>query len=157
MQNTCRSEVWSLIGICISQNDYWFQSMQKCDSVEDNRSSSSLLVVLALIGAERQHLNGLIVSFHIHCHHPNTSTVRFSRLDLWEFMCLLSCRWVQIACPRLSIDWGSAFSKPLLSPYEVKMTHSLFPSTCLAACGSFKAHTGRAAMLLDAKLCHFGA
>ncbi|XP_067102341.1 2-(3-amino-3-carboxypropyl)histidine synthase subunit 1 [Osmerus mordax] len=26
--------------------------------------------------------------------------------------------WVQIACPRLSIDWGSAFTKPLLSPYE---------------------------------------
>ncbi|XP_012990521.1 2-(3-amino-3-carboxypropyl)histidine synthase subunit 1 isoform X1 [Esox lucius] len=26
--------------------------------------------------------------------------------------------WVQVACPRLSIDWGSAFSKPLLSPYE---------------------------------------
>uniref|UniRef100_A0A8C5DXR3 2-(3-amino-3-carboxypropyl)histidine synthase subunit 1 n=1 Tax=Gouania willdenowi TaxID=441366 RepID=A0A8C5DXR3_GOUWI len=30
--------------------------------------------------------------------------------------------WVQIACPRLSIDWGTAFSKPLLSPYEVN-TH----------------------------------
>ncbi|XXQ37264.1 2-(3-amino-3-carboxypropyl)histidine synthase subunit 1 [Plasmodiophora brassicae] len=26
--------------------------------------------------------------------------------------------WVQIACPRLSIDWGSAFAKPLLSSYE---------------------------------------
>ncbi|KAG5518649.1 hypothetical protein PMAC_002618 [Pneumocystis sp. 'macacae'] len=26
--------------------------------------------------------------------------------------------WVQIACPRLSIDWGYAFSTPLLSPYE---------------------------------------
>uniref|UniRef100_A0A8C6S4E1 2-(3-amino-3-carboxypropyl)histidine synthase subunit 1 n=1 Tax=Neogobius melanostomus TaxID=47308 RepID=A0A8C6S4E1_9GOBI len=26
--------------------------------------------------------------------------------------------WVQIACPRLSIDWGAAFKKPLLSPYE---------------------------------------
>ena len=26
--------------------------------------------------------------------------------------------WVQVACPRLSIDWGSAFSKPLLTPYE---------------------------------------
>ncbi|KAF1997865.1 Diphthamide biosynthesis protein 1 [Amniculicola lignicola CBS 123094] len=26
--------------------------------------------------------------------------------------------WVQIACPRLSIDWGYAFAKPLLSPYE---------------------------------------
>ena len=26
--------------------------------------------------------------------------------------------WVQIACPRLSIDWGHAFAKPLLTPYE---------------------------------------
>ena len=26
--------------------------------------------------------------------------------------------WVQIACPRLSIDWGAAFHKPLLTPYE---------------------------------------
>eukprot|EP00111_Clytia_hemisphaerica_P016390 TCONS_00048525-protein len=27
--------------------------------------------------------------------------------------------WVQVACPRLSIDWGLAFQKPLLSPYEL--------------------------------------
>ncbi|PVD31728.1 hypothetical protein C0Q70_07146 [Pomacea canaliculata] len=27
--------------------------------------------------------------------------------------------WVQIACPRLSIDWGTAFEKPLLTPYEL--------------------------------------
>lgn len=33
--------------------------------------------------------------------------------------CAFSFRWVQIACPRLSIDWGEAFSKPLLTPYEV--------------------------------------
>eukprot|EP00811_Abedinium_folium_P033581 NODE_6532_length_1663_cov_9.264323.p1 GENE.NODE_6532_length_1663_cov_9.264323~~NODE_6532_length_1663_cov_9.264323.p1 ORF type:complete len:441 (-),score=97.36 NODE_6532_length_1663_cov_9.264323:267-1589(-) len=26
--------------------------------------------------------------------------------------------WVQVACPRLSIDWGDAYSKPLLSSYE---------------------------------------
>ena len=26
--------------------------------------------------------------------------------------------WVQVACPRLSIDWGYAFPTPLLSPYE---------------------------------------
>lgn len=29
--------------------------------------------------------------------------------------------WVQIACPRLSIDWGAAFSKPLLTPYEAEV------------------------------------
>jgi len=26
--------------------------------------------------------------------------------------------YVQIACPRLSIDWSTSFPKPLLSPYE---------------------------------------
>ena len=29
--------------------------------------------------------------------------------------------WVQVACPRLSIDWGSAFCKPLLTPYEASV------------------------------------
>ncbi|XP_023305194.1 2-(3-amino-3-carboxypropyl)histidine synthase subunit 1 [Lucilia cuprina] len=29
--------------------------------------------------------------------------------------------FVQIACPRLSIDWGSAFAKPLLNPYELSV------------------------------------
>eukprot|EP00897_Mesotaenium_endlicherianum_P004534 jgi/Mesen1/4108/ME000216S03364 len=29
--------------------------------------------------------------------------------------------WVQIACPRLSIDWGEAFPKPLLTPYELEV------------------------------------
>lgn len=29
--------------------------------------------------------------------------------------------WVQIACPRLSIDWGSAFKAPLLNPYEAQV------------------------------------
>ena len=26
--------------------------------------------------------------------------------------------WIQIACPRLSIDWGEGFDLPILSPYE---------------------------------------
>jgi 2-(3-amino-3-carboxypropyl)histidine synthase len=28
--------------------------------------------------------------------------------------------FVQTSCPRLSIDWGYAFDKPLLSPYETR-------------------------------------
>ncbi|MCP9257564.1 Diphthamide biosynthesis protein 1 [Dirofilaria immitis] len=27
--------------------------------------------------------------------------------------------WIQVACPRLSIDWGTNFKKPLLTPYEL--------------------------------------
>ncbi|CDW57187.1 Diphthamide biosynthesis protein 1 [Trichuris trichiura] len=30
--------------------------------------------------------------------------------------------WVQVACPRLSIDWGVMFSKPLLTPYELMVS-----------------------------------
>lgn len=29
--------------------------------------------------------------------------------------------WVQVACPRLSIDWGLGFSKPVLTPYELEV------------------------------------
>ena len=29
--------------------------------------------------------------------------------------------WIQIACPRLSIDWGYAFATPLLTPYEAEV------------------------------------
>ena len=33
--------------------------------------------------------------------------------------------WVQIACPRLSIDWGTAFDKPVLTPYEAAVALNL--------------------------------
>jgi 2-(3-amino-3-carboxypropyl)histidine synthase len=29
--------------------------------------------------------------------------------------------WVQVACPRLSIDWGQGFAVPLLTPYEASV------------------------------------
>lgn len=29
--------------------------------------------------------------------------------------------WIQIACPRLSIDWGDAFGKPLLTTFEAEI------------------------------------
>jgi 2-(3-amino-3-carboxypropyl)histidine synthase len=33
--------------------------------------------------------------------------------------------WVQIACPRLSIDWGEGFKLPTLNPYEVRVQQNL--------------------------------
>jgi 2-(3-amino-3-carboxypropyl)histidine synthase len=32
--------------------------------------------------------------------------------------------FIQIACPRLSIDWGSYFSKPVITPYEAFVAFS---------------------------------
>ena len=35
--------------------------------------------------------------------------------------------WVQIACPRLSIDWGEAFGVPVLTPYEAEVALGAIP------------------------------
>lgn len=35
--------------------------------------------------------------------------------------------FVQTACPRLSIDWGFAFDKPLLTPYEARIAMGKTP------------------------------
>ncbi|VDL59424.1 unnamed protein product [Hymenolepis diminuta] len=35
--------------------------------------------------------------------------------------------WVQVACPRLSIDWGVEFQKPLLTPYEAAVALGMTP------------------------------
>ncbi|CAI7847714.1 unnamed protein product [Closterium sp. NIES-54] len=35
--------------------------------------------------------------------------------------------WVQVACPRLSIDWGDAFAAPMLTPYELEVALGFAP------------------------------
>ncbi|KAL0030555.1 hypothetical protein WJX79_004420, partial [Trebouxia sp. C0005] len=35
--------------------------------------------------------------------------------------------WIQIACPRLSIDWGDGFHKPTLTPYEAMIALDQVP------------------------------
>jgi 2-(3-amino-3-carboxypropyl)histidine synthase len=42
--------------------------------------------------------------------------------------------WVQIACPRLSIDWGEAFAKPLLTPYEVEVALGFVGAPWIRSC-----------------------
>ncbi|KAG0252261.1 Diphthamide biosynthesis protein 1 [Actinomortierella ambigua] len=46
-----------------------------------------------------------------------------SKLAMFEDM----DAFIQIACPRLSIDWGYAFSKPLLTPYEASVVFESIP------------------------------
>lgn len=40
--------------------------------------------------------------------------------------------FVQTSCPRLSIDWGLAFEKPLLSPYEAAVALKRLPGWAAA-------------------------
>ncbi|RYR72838.1 hypothetical protein Ahy_A02g007057 [Arachis hypogaea] len=35
--------------------------------------------------------------------------------------------WIQIAYPRLSIEWGDAFGKPVLNPFEAEIALGVIP------------------------------
>ena len=70
--------------------------------------------------------------------------------------------WVQIACPRLSIDWGYAFPKPLLTPYEALVTlkkregwetgnAGIYPMDFYAKDGLGRTDKGHLAALVSAK------
>ncbi|KAL8938244.1 MAG: hypothetical protein Q9216_004004 [Gyalolechia sp. 2 TL-2023] len=70
--------------------------------------------------------------------------------------------WVQIACPRLSIDWGYAFPKPLLTPYEALIAlgvqedwksgnQGVYPMDFYAKEGLGRTKESSVAPLLDAK------
>lgn len=49
--------------------------------------------------------------------------------------------WIQIGCPRLSIDWGEAFKKPLLTPFEAEIALGCIPGwwekSSAACCGDY--------------------
>lgn len=53
-------------------------------------------------------------------HSKNSVTILLSEIFPQKLSCFGDTidAWIQIACPRLSIDWGTAFEKPFLSPYE---------------------------------------
>ena len=51
--------------------------------------------------------------------------------------------WVQIACPRLSIDWGEAFAVPVLTPYEAEVALGALPGWWQAADGETAASEAR--------------
>jgi len=75
-------------------------------------------VILGTLGRQgsntpMEHVYNRLSSRH-RCFVVLMSEVIPAKLDLIQAVDM----WVQFACPRLSIDWGSAFRAPLLTPYE---------------------------------------
>ncbi|KAL4910094.1 Diphthamide biosynthesis protein 1 [Aspergillus multicolor] len=89
------------------------------DAISTARSAKKWGIILGSLGRQgNPHTMAMIES------HLNERGIPFVNLLLSEIfpgklaaMSDVEC-WVQIACPRLSIDWGYAFSRPLLTPYE---------------------------------------
>uniref|UniRef100_A0A3B3S354 2-(3-amino-3-carboxypropyl)histidine synthase subunit 1 n=1 Tax=Paramormyrops kingsleyae TaxID=1676925 RepID=A0A3B3S354_9TELE len=88
-------------------------------ATEDARSAHTWGLILGTLGRQGspkvlEHLESLLQAQGKTFFRVLLSEIFPSKLDLLPEV----DAWVQVACPRLSIDWGSAFSKPLLSPYE---------------------------------------
>ncbi|XP_058853918.1 2-(3-amino-3-carboxypropyl)histidine synthase subunit 1-like isoform X1 [Acipenser ruthenus] len=88
-------------------------------AIETARSAQSWGLILGTLGRQGspkilEHLESRLQALGLPFVRVLLSEIFPSKLDLLQDI----DAWVQIACPRLSIDWGTAFSKPLLTPYE---------------------------------------
>ncbi|XP_031651568.1 2-(3-amino-3-carboxypropyl)histidine synthase subunit 1-like isoform X3 [Oncorhynchus kisutch] len=91
----------------------------RLQAIDKARSAQRWGLILGTLGRQgnpkvMEHLESKLESLGKSYTRVLLSEIFPSKLDLMAEV----DAWVQIACPRLSIDWGTAFSKPLLSPYE---------------------------------------
>jgi len=92
------------------------------NEVEKARAGKRWGVILGSLGRQGspnilRHLESLLRAHGLPYMIVLLSEIFPSKLELFPDIDV----WVQIACPRLSIDWGYAFAKPLLNPYEAEV------------------------------------
>ncbi|XP_059234597.1 2-(3-amino-3-carboxypropyl)histidine synthase subunit 1 isoform X1 [Mustela nigripes] len=106
----------------LSREHYDHQRMQanRQEAIATARSAKSWGLILGTLGRQgspkilEQHLESRLQALGLPFLRLLLSEIFPSKLNLLPEVDV----WVQVACPRLSIDWGTAFPKPLLTPYE---------------------------------------
>lgn len=105
----------------LSRERYEHEEMQtiRKDAIQSARSARKWGIILGALGRQGNPNTMALIEKHL-----NDRGIPFVNILLSEIfpgklatMPDVEC-WVQIACPRLSIDWGYAFPRPLLTPYE---------------------------------------
>ncbi|KAM9976608.1 hypothetical protein ACTFIR_010450 [Dictyostelium discoideum] len=107
-----------------SLEKYDFQEMYKIrrDAIETASKATRFGIILGTLGRQGSpkildHLEQLLKSNGKHYTTVLLSEIFPAKLDMFSDI----ESWIQIACPRLSIDWGYAFTTPLLNPYEAEV------------------------------------
>ncbi|XP_064439575.1 2-(3-amino-3-carboxypropyl)histidine synthase subunit 1 isoform X6 [Mirounga angustirostris] len=105
----------------LSREHYDHQRMQtsRQEAIATARSAKSWGLILGTLGRQGspkilEHLESRLQALGLPFMRLLLSEIFPSKLSLLPEVDV----WVQVACPRLSIDWGTAFPKPLLTPYE---------------------------------------
>ncbi|KAL6929970.1 Diphthamide biosynthesis protein 1 [Hanseniaspora valbyensis] len=98
----------------------------RTDAIEKAKSAKTFGLVLGALGRQGnvntlENLEALIKSNGHKVYKIVLSEIFPLKLAEFEE---IDC-FVQVACPRLSIDWGYAFNKPLLTPYECNVLFGL--------------------------------
>uniref|UniRef100_A0A8P0SRH9 2-(3-amino-3-carboxypropyl)histidine synthase subunit 1 n=2 Tax=Canis lupus familiaris TaxID=9615 RepID=A0A8P0SRH9_CANLF len=103
----------------LSREHYDHQRMQanRQEAIATARSAKSWGLILGTLGRQGspkilEHLESRLQALGLTFVRLLLSEIFPSKLSLLPQVDV----WVQIACPRLSIDWGTAFPKPLLTP-----------------------------------------
>ncbi len=106
----------------LTRETYAHDSMltQRLSAIRTARSATKWGIILGSLGRQGNHHTMSLIENHL-----TARGIPFINILLSEIfpgkLALMSAEvecWVQIACPRLSIDWGYAFERPLLTPYE---------------------------------------
>jgi len=103
---------------------YDFDEMYRMrrDAIDQSRDKKKYGIILGTLGRQGspkilEHLEELLKSKGKDYTTVLLSEIFPAKLELFSDVQV----WIQIACPRLSIDWGYAFNTPLLNPYEAEV------------------------------------
>jgi 2-(3-amino-3-carboxypropyl)histidine synthase len=108
--------------LTVEKYDYASMHAIRKDAISRAMSARTFGIVLGTLGRQGnphivERLRSLVASKGCESVVVMLSEIFPAKLDLFPQV----DAWIQVACPRLSIDWGYAFTKPLLSPYEAEV------------------------------------
>lgn len=103
---------------------YDFQLMKKIrrSAIDQARRAKKVGLILGTLG--RQGSPSVLTKLEESLKHRNIEYIVLLLSEIFPSKLALFAdvdAWIQVACPRLSIDWGYAFNTPLLSPYEAEV------------------------------------
>lgn len=104
------------------QYDHDTMRRNRKQAIDDSRSAKRFGLILGTLG--RQGSTKVLEHLERRLKHHDRESVIILLSEIFPAKLALMSdidAFVQVACPRLSIDWGTAFPKPLLTPYELSV------------------------------------
>ncbi|KAH8322875.1 hypothetical protein KR059_009602 [Drosophila kikkawai] len=106
----------------IEEYDHMAMQNLRLDAVQRAKKARRIGIILGTLGRQGSARVHRFLEKRLHAKGIETTTLLLSEIFPQKLALFADIdAFVQIACPRLSIDWGSAFSQPLLNPYELSV------------------------------------